>query len=61
MKWLIDLERAKIKRNYENGSYNFRLYLGIRFYSDKLVLERKLSSSESISNILIQLAQEDAN
>ena len=60
MRWLIDLERAKIVRNYENGHYDFSLYLGIRFYSDKLVIDRKSKTKDSISKILLQLAREDA-
>ena len=59
--WLINLERTKIYNQVLNGQFNKPMYCGIRFYSDKLVLELKASNSKlTIRDCLIELAHQDA-
>lgn len=60
MNILINLERDKIARQLELGIIQGRYYLGIRFYSDKLVKDRKKNSNKTIRQILLDLANEDA-
>jgi hypothetical protein len=62
MKWLIDLERLKIENQITDGKFEgCRMYTGIRFYSDKMVMDRKKQDSKkTIRQILIDLAIEDA-
>jgi len=60
MNLLINIERQKIEQQLKNGLFTKPMILGIRFYSDKLVIERKQSSNKTIRAILLELANEDS-
>lgn len=60
MNLLINIERQKIEQQLKNGLFDQPMILGIRFYSDKLVIERKQSSNKTIRAILLELANEDS-
>jgi hypothetical protein len=61
MNFLINLERQKIESQMRENKFNSPMLLGIRFYSDKLVLDAKKSyPNKTIRQILIELAELDA-
>ena len=60
MSFLLDLERSRIEEQINNGRLVGRFYLGLRFYSNKLVMDTKKEYPEkTIREILIELARKD--